>query len=76
MHPPAGSGRVLLAPSPSGTFGHQNRCLGYGGGIFINMLCSASALPTPSSNKLNTNETSALPKQDGAFIEYGPERLI
>lgn len=35
-----------------------------------------SPLPKPYSNKLSKNETSILPKQDGPFIEYRPERLI
>lgn len=44
-------------------------------GLLLHILL-CSALPPPSSNKLHTDESSVLPKQDGAFIEYGPERLI
>lgn len=46
----------------------------HAGLLLRSLLCSA--LPPPSSNKLHTDESSVLPKQDGAFIEYGPERLI
>lgn len=44
-------------------------------GLLLRILV-CSAIPLPSSNKLHTDESSILPKQDGAFIEYGPERLI
>lgn len=46
-----------------------------GGGV-LSYSFKYSALPKAHSNKPSKNQTSVLPEQDGAFIEYGPERLI